>query len=48
MNTELPGLVIVLDEVDADSNPIDEYAVLTVSGEFIGLKNSAYIDICAH
>ena len=46
MHTELPGLAIVLDEVDADSNPIDEYAVLTVSfGEFIGLKNSAYIDV---
>lgn len=41
MGEEMPGIAIVLD--DDQSN--EQYAVLTVSfGEFISLKNSAYID----
>lgn len=41
MGTELPGLAVVLD----DEKEGCQYAVLTVSfGEFIGLKNVAYID----
>ena len=45
MGNELPGLAIVLDEIKR-GKVADEYAVLTVNfGEFIGLKNSAYIDI---
>ena len=45
MGTELPGLAICLDEVDEDGNPTEQYTVLTVSfGEFIGMKNVAYID----
>ena len=41
MGEEMPGLAIILN--DDQSN--EQYAVLTVSfGEFISLKNSAYID----
>lgn len=41
MGEEMPGIAIILD--DNQSN--EQYAVLTVSfGEFISLKNSAYID----
>ena len=41
MGEEMPGIAIILD--DDQSN--EQYAVLTVSfGEFISLKNSAYID----
>lgn len=44
MGREMPGLAIVLDE--ADYVPGEQFAVLTVSfGEFIGLKNAAYIDV---
>lgn len=40
MGKEMPGLAIILDTLDGE-----EYAVLTVSfGEFISIKNSAYID----
>lgn len=45
MGQELPGLAIVLDEVTDSSGELDQYAFLTVSfGEFISIKNSAYID----
>lgn len=41
MGKEMPGLAILLDEAETK----DPYAVLTVSfGEFISIKNSAYID----
>ena len=41
MGKEMPGLAILLDETDSG----EPYAVLTVSfGEFISVKNSAYID----
>lgn len=45
MSKELPGLAIVLDEVTGTSDELEQYAFLTVSfGEFISIKNSAYID----
>lgn len=45
MGEELPGLAIVLDEVNPINGERDQYGVLTVSfGEFIGMKNCAYID----
>ena len=45
MGREMPGLAIVLDEVMGEPDEMEPYATLTVSfGEFIGLKNSAYID----
>ena len=45
MGRELPGLAIVLDEVTGSPDGLEEYAFLTVSfGEFISIKNSAYID----
>ena len=41
---QMPGLAIVLDEVDQNENVTEQYAVLTVSfGEFLTLKNCAYI-----
>lgn len=41
MGKEMPGLAILLDETESG----EPYAVLTVSfGEFISVKNSAYID----
>ena len=44
MGTELPGLAVILDDV-ADSTMPEQYCMLTVSfGEFIGMKNCAYID----
>lgn len=44
MGKELPGLAIVLDEVSDEQDM--QYAVLTVSfGDFIGIKNAAYIDL---
>ena len=40
----LPGLAVILDDVTIPTEP-EQYAVLTVSfGEFIGMKNCAYID----
>lgn len=46
MGSELPGLAVVLDEVGETPDDLDTYAFLTVSfGEFIGIKNSAYIDM---
>ena len=43
LGKEMPGLAVVLDKADDEFN--DQYAVLTVSlGEFISIKNSAYID----
>lgn len=43
MGQEMPGLAVVLDESDGEER--EQYAVLTVSfGEFISVKNSAYID----
>ena len=45
MGKELPGLAIVLDEVGKNGKVKEEYAVFTISfGEFIGMKNCAYID----
>ena len=45
MGTQMPGLAIVLDEVDQNENVTERYAVLTVSfGEFLPVKNCAYID----
>lgn len=45
MGTQMPGLAIVLDEVDQNENVTEHYAVLTVSfGEFLPVKNCAYID----
>ena len=45
MGAQMPGLAIVLDEVDQNENVTEQYAVLTVSfGEFLTLKNCAYID----
>ena len=45
MGEQMPGLAIVLDEVDQNENVTEQYAVLTVSfGEFLTLKNCAYID----
>ena len=44
MGNEMPGLAIVLEDVTDESEP-EEYCMLTVSfGEFIGMKNCAYID----
>lgn len=43
MGENLPGLAIVLDQVKTEQ--VEQYGVLTKSfGEFIGCKNSAYID----
>lgn len=45
MGQEMPGLAIVLDEIDNPLDAHEQYAVLTVSfGEFISAKNCAYID----
>ena len=45
MGKQMPGLAIVLDEVDQNENVTEQYAVLTVSfGDFLTLKNSAFID----
>lgn len=45
LGAEMPGLAIILDMADGDSDAPEEYTVLTVSfGEFIALRNSAYID----
>ena len=42
---EMPGLAISLFDVSNEAEPV-EYCSLTVSfGEFIGMKNCAYIDI---
>ena len=44
MGKEMPGLAIVLEDVTNEAEP-EEYCMLTVSfGEFIGMKNCAYID----
>ena len=45
MGKQMPGLAIVLDEVDQNENVTEQYAVLTVSfGDFLTLKNCAFID----
>lgn len=45
MGEEMPGLAIALYTTDPETNEEQLYDVLTVSfGEFIGLRNSAYID----
>ena len=45
MGQELPGIAIALDFTDPETGKLEQYAILTKSfGEFIGLKNSAYID----
>ena len=44
MGKQMPGLAIVLDEVDQKENVTEQYAVLTVSfGDFLTLKNCAFI-----
>lgn len=46
MGKELPGIAIILDECGDMPEDLEEYAVLTVSfGEFISIKNCAYIDV---
>lgn len=46
MGEQLPGLAIVLDNITEGEQEPSEYCMLTVSfGEFIGLKNCAYIDV---
>ena len=45
MGKQMPGLAIVLDEVDQNENVTEQYAVLMVSfGDFLALKNCAFID----
>ncbi len=45
MGKKLPSLAIVLNEVGHNGEIQEQYAVLTISfGEFIGIKNCAYID----
>ena len=45
MGKEMPGLAVVLDQLGRTPEETEQYAVLTVSfGEFISVKNSAYID----
>ena len=45
MGHKLPGLAIILDEVNDQLECDEQYAVLTVSfGEFISAKDCAYID----
>lgn len=45
MGKEMPGLAVVLDQLGRTPEETEQYAVLTVSfGEFIRVKNSAYID----
>lgn len=42
---KLPGLAVVLNEENPETGELEQYAVLTVSfGEFISIKNAAYID----
>ena len=44
IGNELPGLAVILDDVTNPTMP-EQYCVLTASfGEFIGMKNCAYID----
>ena len=46
MGQELPGLAIVLDMPIQGADEKEQFAILTKSfGEFIGLKNSAYVDM---
>lgn len=46
MGKEMPGLAIALDEVKSDGTINDSFDMLTTSfGEFISIKNAAYIDI---
>lgn len=45
MGREMPGLALELYQVDEGSGDMEPYACLTTSfGEFIGIKDSAYID----
>ena len=45
MGKKMSGIAVMLDEVNKDNEIIGQYSNLTVSfGEFISLKNSAYID----
>ena len=45
MGKTLPGLAIVLDIVDESGKVLEQFDVLTKSfGEYIGIKNAAYID----
>ena len=45
MGQELPGIAIAMDFTDPETGRLEQYAILTKSfGEFIRLKNSAYID----
>lgn len=45
MGKKMPGLAIELEEITDENQPPMPYCSLTVSfGEFIGMKNCAYID----
>ena len=45
MNEDMPGIAIMLDDVTAGEQEAEPYCDLTTSfGEFIGMKNCAYID----
>ncbi len=45
MGREMPGLALELYQIDEESGDMEPYACLTTSfGEFIGIKDSAYID----
>lgn len=45
MGREMPGLAVELYQLDNESGDLEPYACLTTCfGEFIGIKDSAYID----
>lgn len=45
MGKPMPGLAIILDRANSQGEKVGSYAVLTKSfGEFIGIKNCAYVD----
>ncbi len=45
MNEDMPGIAIMIDDVTAGEHEAEPYCDLTTSfGEFIGMKNCAYID----
>ena len=45
MNEDMPGIAIMIDDVTAGEYEAEPYCDLTTSfGEFIGMKNCAYID----
>ena len=45
MNEDMPGIAIMIDDVTAGEHEAEPYCDLTTSfGEWIGMKNCAYID----